>query len=521
MTTAATPQGRRVTVAALLITLMLGALDQTIVATAMPRIISELKGLELYAWVTTVYLLTSTVMVPIWGKLGDQYGRKSILIIGLAIFVVGSCLCGLAGEFGDLPLLGGGMTQLIVFRGIQGIGGGALFTSAFAVIADLYPPRERGKLSGYFGAMFGVASLIGPVIGGLLTEHATVHFNGLTIAGWRWVFYVNLPLSALALFMIVSKMPTLTAGRGGKVDVLGALFIITAFVPLLLALSWGGHAYPWGSPLILGLFAVTVASLTAFLVVETRVPEPIVPLSLFKERVFSTCNGAVFILNMSFAGVVTFLPLYLQLGLGVPATASGAALLPMMIGVVASATLSGRLMSKTGRYKPIMVAGGVMLLGSMWLLSQIGPHTTVLGVTWRVCLLGLSLGPAQGLFSVAIQNAVPRDKIGVATSSGQFFRQIGATVGTAVFGAILTQSLTAGVIGSQGFTLERLQAMALQGGAAIPPSVTLAFSSAMANLFTAGLAIAALGFLVILLIPERPMAGREAPANEPAVSGGI
>jgi EmrB/QacA subfamily drug resistance transporter len=514
MTAQTTPQERRVTVIALLIVLLLGALDQTVVSTAMPRIIAELRGIDLYPWVTTVYLLTSTVMVPIWGKLGDLYGRKRVLMAGVLLFVAGSWLCGLSGELGGF--LGGGMIQLIVFRGLQGIGGGALFTSAFAVIADLYPPRERGRLSGMFGAMFGLASVLGPLIGGFLTEHGTVSLGGTVISGWRWVFYVNLPLSLLALFMIAAKTPAMRAGKGGRIDTLGALLVLTAFVPLLLALSWGGHAYAWSSPRVLALFATTAVSLVLFAVVERRVPEPILPLTLFGIRTFTTANTAAFVISMAFMGVVTFLPLYLQLGLGVPATKSGLVMLPMMLGLILSATVSGRLVSKFGRYKPPMLAGAALLIVSVLLLSRLGANTGTGAIAWRVLLLGVSLGPVQGLFSVAVQNAVPREQLGVATSSAQFFRQIGATVGAALFGAILTHALTRemGAVHATGggrVTLEQLETTALGHAGAgahamvVDPAVKTAFSAAMSYVFLAGAAIAVLGLIIVLLIPELPM----------------
>jgi EmrB/QacA subfamily drug resistance transporter len=521
MTAVATPQERRITVIALLIVLLLSALDQTVVATAMPRIIASLKGLDLYSWVTTIYLLSSTVMVPIWGKLGDLYGRKRILIAGVLIFVTGSWLCGLSGELGGL--FGGGMIQLIVFRGLQGIGGGALFTSAFAVIADLYPPRERGKLSGLFGAMFGLASVLGPVIGGFLTQHGTVQFAGVVIEGWRWVFYVNLPLSAAALFMIIAKTPALSAGKGGKIDFIGAVLVLSTFVPLLLALSWGGHAYAWDSQRVLGLFGISAASLVLFVLAELRAPEPLLPLTLFKSRVFSAANTASFLVNMTFMGVVTFMPLYLQIGLGVPATQSGLVLLPLMFGLIAAAMLSGRLVAKTGRYKPIMLAGGVMLLVAILLLTRLGPETGPLDISWRVFLLGMGLGPAQSLFSLAVQNAVPMDRIGVATSSNQFFRQIGATVGAAVFGAVLIQALAGG--GAGGLTLDALEKVALSGRApggaahAVDPVLRAAFTRAMIALFWWGAAIAALGIAAILVIPELPMRGRIGPVEPLAEPG--
>ena len=260
-----TAQEKRVTFFALMIVLLLSALDQTIVSTAMPRIVAELKGLELYAWVTTIYLLASTVMVPIWGKLGDLYGRKFIMITGICIFVLGSWLCGISGEFPGLP--GGGMIQLIVFRGVQGLGGGALFTGAFASIGDLFPPRERGKYAGWVGATFGLASVIGPVVGGFFTEHGTVDIGGVHIAGWRWIFYLNLPLSILSLFMIVTRMPKSVRRHGARIDIAGAALIAVSVAALMLALSWGGHVYAWSSPPILGLLALFAVGVAALLIV--------------------------------------------------------------------------------------------------------------------------------------------------------------------------------------------------------------------------------------------------------------
>ena len=521
-------EARRITVIALVIVLLLGALDQTIVSTAMPRIVAQLQGLSLYAWVTTVYLLSSTVMVPIWGKLGDLYGRKIILVWGVSIFILGSALCGLSGEFGDLPILGGGMTQLIAFRGLQGIGGGALFTSAFAVIADLYPPRERGKMSGYFGGVFGLASIVGPVIGGFLTEHGTVHLGGLDIAGWRWVFYVNLPLSALALFMIIAKTPILKAGKGGRIDILGALLVVAAFVPLLLALSWGGHQYPWSSPTILALLGTTLAALALFVRVELTFPEPLLPLDLFRNKVFTLGNAAAFMIAMSFFGAITFVPLYLQLGLGISATQSGLAMLPMMFGLILSSTISGRMVTRFGRYKPMMLFGAVMMLIGVFLMTRLTPETTLGGVAWRMFVLGVGLGPAQGLFALAVQNAVPMHRLGVATSSSQFFRQIGSTVGVAVFGAVMTQALAAEVAKAGGGTgamvsLDKLQALAAAqavhgaGKLAVDPLLRIAFSRAIVDLFWVGGVIALVGLVLIAFLPELPLRAhrRDEPVAEP------
>ncbi|HXC22521.1 MAG TPA: MFS transporter, partial [Steroidobacteraceae bacterium] len=278
---------RRITLIGVMIVFLLSALDQTIVSTAMPVIISQLHGLELYAWVTTAYLLSSTVMVPIWGKLGDLYGRKPILLAGIGLFLFGSWLAGLAGEFGDLPLLGGGMVQLVVFRAVQGLGGGALFTTAFAIIADLFPPRERGKFAGLFGGVFGIASAIGPLLGGYFTDHGTVTVGGHVIEGWRWVFYLNLPMGLIALFMVIAKMPKLSHAAKGSIDYLGAVLIVAACVPLLLALTFGGQKYAWSSPVVLGLLAMFLICTVLFVLVERRLKDPIIHMELFNNRVFT------------------------------------------------------------------------------------------------------------------------------------------------------------------------------------------------------------------------------------------
>ena len=531
-----TAQEKKVTFFALMIVLLLSALDQTIGSTAMPRIVAELKGLELYAWVTTIYLLSSTVMVPIWGKLGDLYGRKFIMITGIVIFVFGSWLCGLSGEFGNLPLLGGGMTQLIVFRGIQGLGGGALFTGTFAVIGDLFPPRERGKYAGMVGAVFGLASVIGPVVGGFFTEHGTVDIGALHIAGWRWIFYLNLPLAILSLFMIVRRMPMSVKKRQAKIDFAGAALIAVSVGALMLALSWGGHVYPWASPVVLGLFALFAVGLIAFVAVERVVSEPVMPLSLFKIRSFWTTTVASFLIAMSFMAVVTFLPLYLQLGLGVPATKSGVAILPMMLGLVLSSGVAGRMVSKTGHYKRYMIGGALFLLTGIFLLSQMGDGATVGQVAWRMFIVGLGLGPAQSLFSTVAQNSAPEGQLGVVTSASQFFRQIGSTVGTALCGALLTARL-ANEMAARGETgggtgLAQLQALALNHegpvGAVkvvVDPIVKAAFSASMTTVFQAALVVVALGLLAILSIPNVPLRKSHVhaePVAEPGEgSGGV
>jgi len=466
---------KRTTLIALLIVFLLAALDMTILSTAMPRIVAELQGLELYAWVTTAYMLASTVLVPIYGKLGDLYGRKPILLIGISIFLLGSMLCGIAGEFGDLPLLGSGMMQLILFRAVKGIGGAALFTSAIGIIADLYPPLQRAKFMGLFGAIFGIASIVGPALGGFLTDFATVTVAGHEIAGWRWVFYANVPLGIVALLMIAYKTPSLNMATGGRIDYLGAALLLLAFIPFLLALTWGGNRYDWNAPVLLGMFALSGVSLVAFVLVERRTPDAIMPLALFRSRVFVITNLTSFVIGMAFLGVVMFMPLFMQVVLGVNATNSGFSMFPLMLGLMIGSILSGRVVSRTGHYKPFMVGGAGVLIAGVFLLGGIGPQTTQLELAWRMVVVGLGLGPSQSLVNLIVQAAFPPSQIGVATSSTQFFRQIGNTVGVAIFGTLLTLNLTAELprqlppmpssAGSPAFDMSQAQSSVMNPGA--------------------------------------------------------
>ncbi len=504
-----------------MIVFLLSALDQTIVSTAMPRIAAQLQGLNLYAWVTTAYLLSSTVMVPIYGKLGDLYGRKAVLLSGVTIFTLGSVLCGMAGEFGPLPIIGGGMVQLIVFRAIQGLGGGALFISAFSIIGDMFAPRERGKFGGIFGSVFGLASILGPVIGGFFTQLGTLHLGDIAIQGWRWIFYINLPLSVLSLFMIAVKMPPLTHRIPGKIDWIGAALIVITFVPLLLALSWGGRDYAWNSPRILELLGLSVVSLVAFIGVEAYAPHPILSLRLFRNRTFTTANLSSFIVFIAFMGVVTFLPLYMQLGLGAAPTASGIAMLPLMLGLILSSTASGFLVNKTGRFKGVLVSGLVIMSMGVVLLVIAPEGASLWDISWRVLVMGIGLGPTQSLYGLAVQNAVSPREIGVATSTSQFFRQIGSTMGVAIFGTVLTNNLASAaraVGGAHTMSLSELEKLA--AGRAVAAGVNKAATAAldhtsqaiitmaMRNVFLAGLGVLALGFLMTLLIPPAKLRGR-------------
>jgi EmrB/QacA subfamily drug resistance transporter len=533
-----TDEQRRLALASIMIVFVLSAVSQTVVATAMPRIVAELKGLHLYAWTTTAYLLASTVSVPVWGKLGDIFGRKWMLLIGIGLFVAGSCLSGLAGEFGDLPVLGGGMIQLIIARALQGLGGGSIFPLTFAIIAEIFAPRERAQYSGLLSAVYGVGSIIGPVVGGFFTDHGTVRIFGHLIEGWRWVFYVNVPFALAAAAMIVAKMPDLGQRRGGKIDYPGVVLIVAAFLPLLLAVTWGGRERPWGSPLILGLLGFGAASLVAFFVVERAAWDPIVPLDLFKDRVFTTANGAAFIYQMAFLGLTSFMPLYIQLGQGLPATESGLIMLSILGGMIVSSTVAGQIVTRTGKYKSVMVISALILTVGAVLLVLVGPKTTPLGLALRLLVVGVGLGPSQSLFVLAVQNAIPAHLMGVATSSTQFVRQIGGTIGVALFGAILTSSLASELASRSSpdaavrrLDLGDLQRLAIARGLhpgqimtaqaeAAERMIRECFSIAIHNSLVFSLSLLVGGFLLMLAIPALPLRDRhvEPKADEEAAA---
>ncbi|AWN23575.1 MFS transporter [Deinococcus irradiatisoli] len=416
-----------------LLSLFLAALDQTIVSTSLPRIIADLNGLNLYSWVTTAYLLASTAMVPIYGKLSDIYGRKPVLLFGITVFLIGSALCGLSGEAFLGNLFGSPMLQLVVFRGLQGFGAAALTSVAFSIIADIFVPAERGRYQGLFGAVFGLSSVIGPLLGGFLTDQIS----------WRWVFYVNLPIGLIAIAFILSKMPRLASGLKPKIDYLGAILVVTFSTPLLLALTFGAEpAYGWTDPRVLWLFAGAALSLVLFLYVESRHESPILPLSLFKNPTFAWGVLARFFIGAAFLGAILFLSLYLVNVQGVSATKAGTATIPLTMGLIFGSILSGQLASRLGVYKPMILVGLVLMMGGFYLLSTLNADTAYGTVIVYMVVLGVGIGPALPLFNLAIQNAVQRWEIGVATSSGQFFQQMGSTIGTAVFGAVLTSGLS-------------------------------------------------------------------------------
>lgn len=412
----------RLTLIGIMLGLFLAALDQTIVSTALPRIIADLNGTELYAWVTTAYLLASTIAAPIFGRLTELYSRKTILLVAIAIFLGGSALCGLSQN----------MTELILFRGIQGIGGGALFALALTTIALLFPPRDRGRVGGLFGAVFGISSAVGPWLGGLLTDAIS----------WHWVFYINMPVGAIAVWFILRYMPVLQPSERQRFDFLGAGLLIVWTVPLLLAFSWGGADYAWSHPLIIGLFGLSASGLALWIWSQLRNPSPLFDLSVLRIRSFSIASVAGFFFGPAFLGAVAFLPLYLQVVKGVSAASSGVTVLPLTLGVVIGAVGSGILSGRMGRFKPLLIAGSVWLLSIFLLLWYILSVDTPLWVAIVFfLLLGLGLGPAQSLLQIAAQNNLPPQRLGSGTAATQFIRQIGATIGIAILGTVLANTL--------------------------------------------------------------------------------
>jgi len=417
------PKSRKLLVMlGVMLALFLAALDQTIVATALPRIVQEFHGLEHLSWVIAAYLLASAVVVPIYGKLSDIYGRKPFILSAIVLFLVGSVLSGMSQN----------MLQLVIFRGIQGLGGGAIFANAFAVVGDLFAPAERGRWQGLLGGVFGVSSIIGPTLGGWLTDHAS----------WRWNFFINIPTSILAFVAVASLLPHIAPDRKDRsIDYAGAVLLTAGLVSLLLALIWGGAQYPWSSPVILGLFAAALMSLVAFAFVETHAADPILPFSLFTNQIFSVSMAAVFLVGIGMFGAIVFIPLFVQLVLGITATSSGAILTPLTLAFVAGSVTAGQMSSRTGRYKTLAVVGLAIATISLFLMSRMTASTSQASLIVRMVATGLGIGASLPIFTLAVQNAFDHSKLGIATASSQLFRTIGATVGTAVLGSVLNARL--------------------------------------------------------------------------------
>jgi EmrB/QacA subfamily drug resistance transporter len=417
--------------------LLLAALDQTVVGPAMFRIIRDLRGLEHYAWVTTAYLLTSTVTVPVAGKLGDLFGRKWFFVGGMVIFIAASMLSGLSNGTNELNLLGltvpsltVGMAELIFFRAVQGIGGGLMMANAFSIVGDVVAPADRGRWQGLFGAVFGVASVIGPTIGGFITDNI----------GWQWVFYVNVPVGLIAIPMVSLTFPGVLHARSGSrsIDWLGVLTLIGAVTPILLALSLGGGKdFPWGSASIVTMFGLGVVFLGLFLWRESRAAEPILPLDLFKNRIFTLSVITVMLVGLSMFGAIINLPLFIQGVQGQSATNSGNAILPLMFGSIVFSILSGQIVSRTGKYRILAVVGQIIIAFGMFLLSTMAIDIPPWQTAIYMVVMGIGLGIAQPLYTLIVQNAFPPQRLGVVTSATTFFRSIGGTIGVAVFGTVV------------------------------------------------------------------------------------
>ncbi|MFJ8598108.1 MDR family MFS transporter [Streptomyces shenzhenensis] len=486
-----------VPIGALLLGLLLAALDQTIVSTALPTIVSDLGGLEHLSWVVTAYLLASTAATPLWGKLGDQYGRKRLFQLAIVIFLVGSALCGMAQN----------MPQLILFRALQGLGGGGLIVLSMAIVGDLVPPRERGRYQGLFGAVFGTTSVLGPLLGGLLTEQLS----------WRWVFYVNLPVGIVALAVIATslRIPRRTAHH--VIDYLGTFLIAAVATCLVLVASLGGTTWAWGSPQIIGLVVLGVVLIAVFVGVERRAAEPVLPLELFRIRTFTLAALISFIVGFAMFGAMTYLPTFLQVVHGVSPTMSGVHMLPMVAGLMLSSTGSGQIVSRTGRWKVFPIAGtGVTMIGLL-LLHRLDEHSSTALMSTYFFVLGLGLGLVMQVLVLIVQNAVSYEDLGVATSGATFFRSIGASFGVAIFGSVfasrLGSELVAGFRGVHlppGVTPGTLQADPRGIGVLPPPlrpAALHAFSVSITDVFLYAAPVALLGFVLAWFLKEDLLRG--------------
>jgi EmrB/QacA subfamily drug resistance transporter len=457
----------RLTFAGLLLAMLLASLDQTIVATALPTIVHDLGGIDQLSWVVTAYLLAATVSMPLWGRVSDLYGRKRLFQAAIVVFLVGSALSGASETLGEL----------IAFRALQGLGAGGLMTLAMAIVADIIAPRERGRYQGYIQMVFVLASVAGPLLGGLFTDQAS----------WRWVFYVNLPIGAVALAIISTRLHLPVKRERARIDVLGAALLGGALTAILLVTTWGGRQYAWASPEIIGLAVAAVVLLLGFVAQERRTAEPILPLRLFREPVFNVVAIVLFLTTCAFFAAIVFLPLFLQRVTGATAVESGLLLLPMLLAGTVSTAVIGRVVTRTGHYKAFPTVGLGLMSAGLLLLSRLDANASHVTVAAYTVVFGLGFGMVSQLLVLAIQNAVDQRDIGIATASANLFRALGGSVGAAVFGAIFASRVSPGA--SAG-----------------------AIADGLDTVFLAAAPVAALGLLAVLFLKERPLRGPSAKA---------
>jgi EmrB/QacA subfamily drug resistance transporter len=486
-----------VSIGALLLGMLLAALDQTIVSTALPTIVSDLGGLEHLSWVVTAYLLASTAATPLWGKLGDQYGRKRLFQTAIVIFLVGSALCGMAQN----------MPQLIAFRAVQGLGGGGLMVLSMAIVGDVVPPRERGRYQGLFGAVFGATSVLGPLLGGLFTEHLS----------WRWVFYVNLPVGAVALTVIAAVLRIPRKDTRHVIDYLGTFLIASVATCLVLVASLGGTTWDWGSPQIVGLAVLGVLLAVVFVQVERAAAEPVLPMKLFRVRTFTLSAVISFIVGFAMFGAMTYLPTFLQVVQGVTPTLSGVHMLPMVFGLLLSSTVSGQIVSRTGRWKVFPIAGTAVTTIGLLLLHQLDENSSTAVMSTYFFVFGLGLGLVMQVLVLIVQNAVSYQDLGVATSGATFFRSIGASFGVAIFGTVfagrLSDKLADAFRGARlpgGVSADALKSDP-RGIHALPPALRApavhAYASSITDVFLYAAPVALLGFVLAWFLKEDKLRG--------------